>query len=340
MRLMKDIRTSSKNIWNHLDHYLPHLDIEEEEVVRSVKGLRDAKAKVRGLEDREMRKRRKKEARLQAQAQLTTSIADNDVVTAASGPARMTHGTIVQSAQLAIRARAKVTAPSVMITHRPFSITDPHPHTTSFDPSAVIRKQPATILQSSESGSDRIMTPPGSHNNKQVSPEWTKPYSSSSSRSHSRSYQGRESPKNGEGSSRLKLKGPGSVMPDEIARQLAEMLTSFQRIGMENRRVRTRDQSSLNSNVDIQSTTSAATTHVSRDAPSETSQDEDLVSRDVRGLDVSVFREDETQDSEMEDSDAEDVHSVEASWATGQLNVDDDTLVALSGDGGVSELIS
>ena len=361
IKLMKDIRESSKNLWTHLPNFLPRLNAHQHQhqhhhthihttqhhhhhphIPGSVKGLKEAKVKVKGLEEREERKRQRKVARL-ALVKAKAAVADSAATEPGKveGLAKVDDAATKSDVRVAIRGRA---TPATVITQRqpsPGLSPSIHTDTTSTPQSGDQRREAQLQSQSQSPKSDRIITPLSSH--RHASPEWTRSYPSPVTSGSENSTRTIRTPKFA-----LSLGVGVGRDDDEIARHLAEMLTNLKRLGAGQRQ-----KVSLDTQTHTQTQTqngdegdhdwtglSARTGRVTRHDPAESSEEEPDEHDQVPDLEVPVYSED-SEGSEFDGIGQDTVgQSMEAvsgvSWVTGELNVDDDTKAAVSGIGGIS----
>lgn len=324
LKLMKSIRESSKNIWTHLPTFQPRFS-DPRAVPKPVPGLKEAKAKVKGLEEREERKRKRKEARRLAQT-LVTRAPDSDPV---GGTGVQPHADV----RVAIKSRA---VPVTVLNHpRPAAGLAPErspASTSSLQSIEQRRSSPSEGRQSSES--DRIVTPPLSH--RHASPEWTKPHLSPHTPSGSISERSFRTTR-AFGTPKLTSNdlGEHETMPDEIANHLAGMLRMLHGLGGAGAR-QTRSAQGRSGPPEIESTgewTARSTRPLV--LRGETSEPDLGPEEHVPELEVSVYSEDSegTDDLDLDGFSEGDVGQsvAEVSYATGQLNMDDDTKAAFSG---------
>lgn len=314
IQVMKDIRAASKNVWKHLADAAPRMGLQVDQVPVPVLGMKEARDKVRKMEDKAERKRQKKaekalaEAQAQADAQTTAAAA----ATAAAIGGHQSDTGVGHPRQALSPIRAPTNERGRQSGTKPISTAAPPGHLLSSTSAMVAAESKdrvetkAVHSDSSSSDPDRIITPP--------------PSSHAHSHSHSGPDRADSHPqlKRSTGGASSSLNKDGSV-PDVIARQLADMLGTFQRLRFAHKRTSSEGSSSTSSIPGI------------RVVPTKSSTASDgLVAGSLhrgQGLDVESV---DSRGSRDDDGD----RSVDAmTWATGELNVDDDTNALWSGGG-------
>jgi cation transport regulator ChaB len=280
---MSDIRKWG-NVWPHLE--LAQRDVPEHLKIRPVKGLNQARQKVKEAKQRREEIKRVKIAKIKAMREAKAALAASAEGGAFIGPVNKGAGptmVIPRKASPVLRIASPAPTPSLQ-----------HSRT-------VIKTQ---FSESDSSISEQIVTPPTSIAESSSNPQ-TSPIIETTP-------------------TKLREMGLNPDIPDEIAHQLAEMLTKFQAIGLEKAQKEKAKEPSPEISAPEPKDNGGRRRRRARHAAKQTHDLEVSVDSDSSGSEIS---------DGLSIGPLTEKASEVGSWMTGDLNMDEDTRAIMSGAG-------